>query len=140
MRAYRLRFGGIVAVVILGCAAIWAQGIAQINGKVTDPSGAAVPGAQIIVTQTATNGVRTTTSGADGSYVLADLPLGPYTLDVTKEGFTKYKQSGIVVQVASSPTIDVALKVGNVSEQVQVEANAAQVETQATGVGQVIDN
>jgi hypothetical protein len=129
-----------VIALLVGCGSIWAQGTAQINGKVTDPSGAAVPGAQITVTQTATNAVRTTSSGTDGSYVLPDLPIGPYTLDVSKEGFTKYRQAGIVLEVSSNPTIDLSLKVGNVSEQVLVEANAVQVETQETGIGQVIDN
>ena len=92
------------------------------------------------MTQTATNAVRTATSGADGSYVLPDLPIGPYQLEVSKEGFSRYIQSGLVLEVNSNPTVDVALKVGAVSEQVQVEANVAQVETQATGVGQVIDS
>ena len=56
---------------------------------------------------------------------------------MAKEGFTRAVQAGIALEVNSNPTVDIALKVGAVSEQVQVEANAAQVETQATGVGQV---
>src|SRR5207302_3932218 len=67
-------------------------------------------------------------------------PVGPYQLEVSKEGFAKYVQSGIVLQVGSNPTLEVALKVGAVSEQVQVEANAALVETRNAGVGTVIDN
>ena len=55
--------------------------------------------------------------------MLANLPIGPYLLEVAKAGFTKYVQSGIVLQVDSNPTIDVALKVGAVSEQVTVEAD-----------------
>ena len=84
--------------------------------------------------------VRTTTSAADGSYVLTNLPIGPYTLEVSKDGFTKYVQSGIVLQVDTNPTIDAALKVGSVSEQVTVEAGAALVETHSTGIGTVVDN
>src|SRR5215467_16081855 len=78
----------------------------QINGLVKDSTGAAIPGASIKATQTATGVVRTTASGADGAYVLPNLPVGPYLIDVTKEGFSKYVQTGIVLQVDTNPTID----------------------------------
>src|SRR5579864_2212548 len=104
MKGYKVKFAKFVLAGIASCAAVWGQGTAQISGTVKDTSGAAVPGAEIKVTQGATNAVRTTTSGADGSYVLPDLPIGPYTLEIAKEGFNKYRQSGIVLQVASSPT------------------------------------
>ena len=134
----------ILAVFLLASLAtgnIWAQvSTAQINGTVSDASGLAVPAAQVKATQTETGAVRIVTSGAAGGYVLPNLPVGPYQLEVTKEGFATFTQSGIVLQVASNPTVDIGLKVGAVSERVQVEANAVQVETQATGVGQVIDN
>ena len=61
-------------------------------------------------------------TGGDGNYVLPDLPVGPYRLDVSKEGFATAVQTGIVLQVATNPTINISLKVGNVSEQVQVES------------------
>ena len=105
-----------------------------------DSTGSAVPGADVKATQTATGAVRTVSSGADGGYVLSNLPIGPYRLEVGKAGFTTFVQTGIVLQVNTSPTVEVSLKVGNVSEQVQVEANAALVETQATGIGNVMDN
>jgi len=126
--------------LFLACAMVWGQATSQISGTVTDQTGLAVPGAEVKVTQTATGAVRTVTAGADGGYVLANLPIGPYLLEVTKQGFNKYVQSGIVLQVDSNPTIDIALKVGAVTEQVTVEAAAAQVETRSTGVGQVVDN
>src|ERR1019366_8231582 len=75
----------------------------------------------------------------DGAFVLRNLPIGPWQLEITKEGFSKYIQSGIVLQVASNPTIEAALKVGSVAEQVLVQADAAMVETHSTGVGTVID-
>src|SRR3989442_5232307 len=103
------------------CAAAWGQATAQIHGTVQDSTGAAVPGAEIKATQTETGVVRTATSGADGGYVLTNLPIGPYQLEVSKEGFTKAVQSGIVLQVNSDPAIDVALKVGAVSERILVE-------------------
>jgi hypothetical protein len=132
----------VVLTVLFTCATTGAQALstAQITGVVQDSSGGAVPGAEVKATQTATGLVRTVVSGADGSYVLTNLPVGPYQLEVTKEGFSKYVQSGIVLQVGSNPSVEVALKVGAVSEQVQVEANASLVETRNSGVGQVIDN
>jgi hypothetical protein len=129
----------IVMGLFIACAAVWGQGSSQINGTVRDSSGLTVPGASVKVTQTATGAARTVTSGADGTFVLPNLPIGPYTLEVTKDGFSKYVQSGIVLQVDSNPTIDAALKVGSVTEQVLVQADAAMVETHSTGVGQVVD-
>ena len=113
---------------------------AQIRGTVQDSTGAAVAGAQIKVTQTDTGASRTTASGIDGGYVLPELVIGPYRLEVSKEGFSQYVQSGIVLQVASNPTIDVELRVGAVTEQIQVQANASMVETQSGAVGQVVDS
>ena len=128
------------AIVLALALNAWGQATAQIQGSVQDPSGSAVPGADIKATQTATGAVRTATTGADGRYVLPNLPIGPYRVEVTKTGFATFAQTGIVLQVNANPNVDVSLKVGNVSEQVQVEANAALVETQATGVGTVIEN
>ena len=127
-------------VYVLACSCLWAQATSQINGAVRDSSGLSIPGAQIKVTQTATGLVRTTTSSADGAYVLTNLPIGPYLLEVTKDGFAKYVQSGVVLQVDSNPTIDATLKVGSVTEQIEVQADAALVETHSTGVGTVVDN
>ncbi|MGD0955265.1 MAG: TonB-dependent receptor [Candidatus Acidiferrales bacterium] len=126
-------------VLFLAATVVWAQGIStsQIRGTIQDASGAAVAGAQIKLTQTATGAVRTTTSGTDGSYSLPDLRVGSYQLEVTKEGFTKYLQTGIVLEVGVNSTVDVSLKVGAMTEEVQVNAEAAMVETQNTGVGEV---
>jgi hypothetical protein len=110
------------------------------HGVVQDMSGAAIPGATVKATQTETGISRTVTSEADGGYVLANLPLGPYQIEVNKEGFATVVQMGIVLQVNSDPAIPVALKVGAVSERVSVEANATQVETSSVGVGSVIEN
>src|SRR5579864_2164488 len=130
----------IVFGLIVTCAAVWAQSTAQINGTVRDSSGLAVAGATVKATQTATGAVRTVTSDAEGAFVFANLPIGPYLLEITKEGFNKYAQTGIVLQVDSNPTIDAALKVGAVTEQVTVQADASMVETHSTGVGTVVDN
>src|SRR5215831_11397655 len=135
------RVGKGLMCVLITCSAVLAQtSTAQISGTITDATGSAVPGASIKATQTATGAARTVVSGADGGYILPNLSVGPYTLEVTKEGFSTFLQSGIVLQVDSNPTVDVSLKVGSVNEQVQVQAEAGQVETHSTGVGNVVDN
>ncbi len=111
----------------------------QISGVVQDVSGSTVPGAEVRATQTETGATRTTQTGPDGNYILPGLAVGPYRLQVGREGFSAYVQSGIVLQVNSNPVINVTLKVGAVSEQVQVTADATMVETRDTSIGQVID-
>jgi hypothetical protein len=130
----------VYALLVLGATLAWGQATSQINGIIRDSSGAAVPGAEVRATQTDTGIVRTVTSEANGSYVLTNLPIGPYTVEASKDGFSKFIQSGIVLQVDSNPTVDISLKVGSVQEQVLVEAGAALVETHSTGVGTVVDN
>ena len=131
----------IMSVLFLGCCAgVFAQATSQISGTVKDASGAVVGGAQVTVTQTATGVTRTATTDANGVYSLPSLPLGPYQMQVTKEGFTTFLQTGIVLQVAEGPTIDPVLKVGAINQTVQVEAAAAMIETSSTGVGQVVNS
>src|SRR6516225_5479906 len=130
----------LVLVLALTSVSVFAQATSQIQGIVRDSSGAPVPGAEVKVTQTDTGLVRIVSSAADGDYVLSNLPIGPYRLEVSKAGFAGYVQTGIVLQVATNPTIDVELQLGAVSQTVQVEANAALVESESTSVGAVIEN
>src|SRR5438132_12363507 len=113
---------------------------AQISGTVKDQSGAVLPGVEITVTQTATGAKRTAVSNETGNYVLASLPLGPYMLEAALPGFKAYVQTGIVLQVDASPTINIVLEVGQVTDQVEVQSNAALVETHSSGLGTVVDN
>jgi hypothetical protein len=129
----------ITVVSMLLSTGVFAQ-TAQIQGIVQDPSGSPVPAAAIKAIQIETGAVRSVASAADGNYVIAELPVGPYRLEVSKEGFSTYVRTGIVLQVATNPTMDIQLKLGAVTEQVEVQANAALVETATTSIGQVIDN
>src|SRR2546427_12588982 len=126
--------------VVLGCAAAWAQGTAELSGTVKDQSGAVLRGVEINATQTATGAKRSTVSDETGNDVLQNLPIGPYMLEAGLPGFKSYVQSGIVLQVGTNPVINIVLQVGQVAEQVEVKADAALVETRSTGVGQMIDN
>src|SRR5467141_243140 len=122
------------------CATVWAQSTAQINGTVRDQSGAVLPGVQVTATQTATGLARSAVTDETGSYVLPNLPVGPYKLEAALPGFRTFVQTGIVLQVNGNPEINVVMAVGQVAETVEVQADAALVETRSTGVGQVIDN
>ena len=124
----------------LTCAVVWAQSTAQVNGTVKDQTGAVLPGVEVTATQTATGLTRTVVTDETGSYVLPNLPVGPYRLDAGLPGFRTFVQTGIVLQVGGNPVINVSLEVGQVTEQIEVQADAALVETRSTGVGQVIDN
>ena len=133
------RFLGRFALFVFACATVWAQGTAQIHGTINDTTGAAIPGAEVKATQTETGASRSATTGADGGYVIPALPVGPYKIEVGKQGFATAVQSGVVLQVNGDPLIDISLKIGQVSEQVNVEANAALVETRNSGVGSVVE-
>ena len=124
---------------LLICAEVRAQATAQISGSVRDQSGAVLPGAEVSATQSETGIVRNTVSNETGAYVLPNLALGPYRLEVSLPGFRTFVQTGIVLQVNSNPVINAILEVGQVSEQVEVQANAALVETRSVGVGQIME-
>src|SRR5437870_9795320 len=132
----------ILGLCVLGMTSgsLWAQATAQISGSVRDQSGAVLPGVEITATQTDTGISRMTITNETGSYVMPNLPLGPYRLQAALPGFRTFVQTGITLQVGSSPTVDVVLQVGQVSEQIEVEANAALVETRTSAIGQVVEN
>jgi hypothetical protein len=122
------------------CGDIWAQATAQITGTVRDQSRAVLPGVEVTATQTGTGIARSTVTNETGAYVLSNLPIGPYRLEATLPGFRTFVQTGIVLEVNSNPVLNPVLEVGQVTEQVEVQANAALVETRSVGVGQVVEN
>ena len=127
-------------ISVLSCGALWAQATAQISGTARDQSGAVLPGVEVTATQTETGIVRNTVTNETGSYVLPNLAVGSYRLEAALPGFRTFIQTGIVLQVNSSPVVNVVLEVGQISEQVEVQANAALVETRSSSVGQVVEN
>ena len=129
-----------LVVSIFACAMVWAQATAQISGTVKDQSGAVLPGVEITATQTDTGVSRTTVTNETGSYVLPSLPLGPYRLDAALPGFRTFVQTGILLQVNGSLVINPTLEVGQVTEQIEVQANVTMVETRNLGIRQVIEN
>jgi hypothetical protein len=129
-------------VTLMSTGTMFGQSVAssQVSGRVQDSTGALVSNAQIQLTQAETGQIHKVVSSTSGSFIIPDLPSGTYTLQVTNAGFETYVQRGIVLQVGSSPEIIVTMTVGEVSQQVVVEAVNASVEFQSTGIGQVINS
>ncbi len=113
---------------------------ALISGQVTDSSGAAVPGAGITAVNTATSVKITTTSALDGQYVLAQVPLGTYTLTCEAQGFKRYVRSGITLNVGDRSTVNIRLEVGAQVETVTVTADIAPIDTDRSVLSQLMDN
>src|SRR5690242_965242 len=85
--------------------------VVQITGAVTDAAGASVPAAAIRATQVETGFTRNAETSPDGSYILSNLPIGPYKLEVSAKGFKSYLQQGIILQVNTNPVVNVVLQV-----------------------------
>src|SRR5262245_27770589 len=97
---------GAFLIWVFNCSSAWAQATAQIGGTERDPSGAILPGVEIRVTQIETGITRDAVTNETGSYVLPNLPIGPYRFEASLPGFRTYAQTGIVLQINSSPAIN----------------------------------
>jgi hypothetical protein len=126
-------------LVLLTAAPAWAQATAELNGRVTDESSAVLPGVTVTVTQMETGFSRTVVTNDNGTYVMPNLPTGPYRLEVSLQGFKTYVQTGIVLQVGATPTINATLGVGNLEETVAVEAAAPLVDVRSAGISEVVE-
>jgi hypothetical protein len=112
----------------------------SVQGTVHDRSGGAVSGAKVLITNVATNSTNESTSAADGTFRVLALAAGTYKLNVTASGFRPFEEAGIVISVNDQLSFDVTLDVGSVSDKVEVAANAVQVQTESTQLGDVIDS
>ncbi len=108
------------------------------NGVVSDQTGAALPAAQVVLTNVATSVARTTASNASGTYLFLDVTPGVYTLRVEKSGFKTVAQSQVSLDVNQTANYDFHLDVGATQETVNVEAEAGGVETSTAELGTVI--
>ncbi len=96
----------------------------SLRGTVTDPSGSALPGAAVVLANTESKLTRTATTGEVGDYTFLALPPGTYTLAVSATGFARYQQTGIQLLVNTPATANVRLKIGSVTENVNVTGEA----------------
>jgi hypothetical protein len=106
---------------------------------VTDSSGALVPGAEVSMLHEPTGLKRTMLTNPSGQYAFEAVPLGPYTITVTMQGFKRFSSAANELQVGEPLTVDVRLDPGAVSEEVTVSATGAQVQTAEASLGAVLD-
>jgi hypothetical protein len=116
-----------------------AQGLGSLLGRVTDPAGAGVAGAQVTATQEGTGFSRAATTDAEGFYVIPSLQPAAYNLAVEAKGFSTTKEHGVTLLADQSLTVNLSLKLGSVTEVVTVTTNAVQVDTSTSSLKQVIE-
>ncbi len=107
----------------------------SVVGTVTDKSGAAVPEATVLITETQTNDTRTVQTNEGGNYTVSTVPAGTYQVNVSKAGFEGFKTVGVEVTANNVVRVDAQLQVGTVSQTVEVQgATAAQLQTDTADV------
>ncbi len=130
----------LLVALCLITALAWAQTQGQITGVVTDPSGALVAGATVTVTNPQTNFTRQVTTNSAGNYTFPSLLPGLYNVKAEMQGFQAEVRSGVELQVEQVARIEFQLKVGAVTETVEVAGGAPLLTTESATVGTVIDN
>src|SRR3989454_12019945 len=126
--------------IFLVVAILGAQSFrATVVGRVTDDTGAVVPGAMITITNVGTNENRSVVVNERGEYAIPQLAPGQYTLTAEYTGFNKAVRSGIVLATNQDARFDIVLKVGGITEEVQVRAAAPLVTTENASLGNVVD-
>jgi hypothetical protein len=115
---------GCLAIILLCAPAAQAQVSAAISGRVADPAGATVSGATVMAKNVETGETRSTVTDSVGHYWVPSLPVGEYEVHVTKPGFQEQVRAGIHLAVGQEASVDVALILGQVSQQIKVDADA----------------
>jgi len=110
----------------------------SIRGVVLDPSGAGVPSAKVTATQVETGLSRATVTDRHGAYILVLLPVGHYRLEASAKDFRKFAQEGITLSVNEAANVPIRLTIGSPTQLVQVQANAALIETSDTTLGKTV--
>jgi hypothetical protein len=134
------RLLGVATLLAVWVATVQAQTQGGISGLVTDSSGAAVPGATVTVTNTATRGTRNTTTNVEGLYTFPAVPPGTYALKVELQGFKTAEIRSFKVDVQQTVRVDVPLQLGALDETVTVIGESTLLNTQSTTIGTVIEN
>ncbi|MBZ5516677.1 MAG: carboxypeptidase-like regulatory domain-containing protein [Acidobacteriia bacterium] len=112
----------------------------NLEGVVLDPSSRAVPGAAVVLRNTATGLTRITSTGANGFYAFPLLTVGTYDLEVSKSGFASKTLAGLVLQVGQTARVDVTLVLARQQTMVRVDARPPLIETATPAIGDEIEN
>ena len=122
----------------IGGSVAYAEVGGKITGVVKDQSGAVIPGAGVVVTNTQTGAKLSATTDEEGAFTFPVLAVGEYQVDVTIDGFQPYRKKGLAIDINSALVLDVTLQLTEQSQSVVVTEGAAQVETTDTQLGQVL--
>ncbi len=129
---------GLVLVVVLSIAVSAQLPTSTLNGTVTDPQGAAVAGAQVVITSNATGLSKETATGGDGGFAVADLTPGDYTVRVSAPGFGTSEFKRVRLDVGRASTLDVSLKIAKAGEVIEVTGSELAVNTTQSEVQGVV--
>src|ERR1700744_3955883 len=128
----------LILLLSIGSQTAQASVTATISGVVRDPSGAVIPGAQVVARNHQTDAAVTVLTDAQGFYSLQGLPVDTYDVEINKGGFKRFIQSGLLLSVNDVLKLDVVLELGSAEEKVTVSAEALHVETTSSQMGEVI--
>jgi hypothetical protein len=129
----------VILFALLYGAGIRAQDIsASIHGTVVDESGGTVSGAKVTAVNSDTGLQRTAVTNSQGTYVLVELPVGRYRVEAEAQGFKRYVQEGISLDVNQQATVAVHLVVGTATQSIQVTSDASIIESTSTNLGQTV--
>src|SRR5258708_3610853 len=140
IRRFLLREASCLLALLVLASPVLAQSTASMRGTVTDPQGAALAGAKVLVRSQATGEERTAQSDPRGEFQLASLPVGVYRLEVRADGFQVKVVTDIRLEVAQTVVQNVRLAIGSMTEEVAVVGEAPVIESTTTSVGQVINH
>ena len=129
----------IFVLLFLCTSGAWAQGFGTIVGTVTDPSGAAVAGASVTVTDPSTGVTRQENTNEQGYYVVPTLRPSTYDVTVSAAGFSQYKQSSVKLLADQSLPVNVTLSLGKAAETVSVSGEATQINTSNSTLSEVVE-
>jgi hypothetical protein len=129
----------LLSIPLMFATGVHAQESGQISGTVQDQSGAVVAGTKITISESATGLSRSTTSGADGNYVVPNLRPTTYTVTAEAQGFQTHRQTGITLLANQSLTANISMSVGAVTETVNVSGQVVQVDTTSSTLSEVVE-
>ena len=129
---------GVAALLLLALPVLAQNNTGIISGRVTDPSGAVIPDAQITVTHIETNVDAVSATNSDGLFRVPSLLNGAYKVAITAAGFKKQVRDGLTLRIGENLNVDIRLEVGSVSDSVEVTSALPLLETQSSSTGQVM--
>jgi hypothetical protein len=137
MKAFT-RLAGLVALAAIGVPLFAQQTTGKLRGTVTDPTGAIVQNATLTARQVETGFIRTTTTDREGAYLLLELPVGHYRLEAAAQGFEKFVQEGISLNVNETADVRVRLAVGSATQVLKIVDDAPLIENTVSSLGKAV--